>query len=297
MSSPRPRPLLPQLKRTRSLSASSASPAPLSPAFRVVEQYLSITDDMAAFTLDKEQRTSALVQAQTQAEKLAAQLSVLREQVTSAPNDLALWMKLLEVEGDLKRALKREKVAKQALASPTIAGPPAPKLQDLNSPTHIPPLFPPSPPRTPWPVQPIPSSRSQHRPPSPATTRPRISISPSRSPAFTPFAASLRLTSPLLPSTPIPRSDPLPHLGNKLPSRSGSITLHLTVPHHTITRKLGPVQAVAPSSTDLGGLKERLRVEGERRGAHAVVGMATRVWGGEGGGLVGVGRAVRLRRA
>ncbi|GAA5860282.1 hypothetical protein JCM8547_003451 [Rhodosporidiobolus lusitaniae] len=317
MSPPRPRPILPPPKRQRSLSASSASPAPLSPAFRLSEQYLSITDEMDAFSLDRDTRTRAVQRASSQADKIGVELRGLRQAVAAQPNDLSLRLNLLELAQTYKRALENETRAKQALNSPSIAGPSSPRLKSIHAPptTFQTPLFPPSPPRTPSPTplqNPRPLSASFRRPPSPlsfslsrppspthssstATTAhppsPRLSFtrvpsSPSRSssPRFSPIPL------PLPPATPAPRSDPLPALA--LPSVL--ITSHLVVPGFLISHELGLVQASAPSSTDLGGLKERLRLEGEKRGAHAVLGVKTRAW--EGGELVGVGRAVKLRR-
>ncbi|GAA6041544.1 hypothetical protein JCM8097_004256 [Rhodosporidiobolus ruineniae] len=305
----RPPPPLP--KRTRSLSASSAQPSPLSPAYRLADQYLSLVDDMQAFSLDREQRTATLKQAQSQADKLAAQVAQLRRQLVAAPQDLSLRIKLLEVEGDWRRAYEREKAAAATLNSPSIVGPPAPHLSSLRSPYAGPPLFPPSPPRIPSPTprsrplslyssnrppSPTFSASTASRPPSPSLRPRRISISSAHSPAWTSASPRAFSPAPLPPSAVVPQSDPLPALGHTLPDHSVLVTSRTAVPGCLITRELGIVQAVAPSSTDLGGLKERLRVEGEKRGAHAVVGVRTEVWAGEGGGLAGSGRAVRLRK-
>ncbi|GAA5912165.1 hypothetical protein JCM6882_003072 [Rhodosporidiobolus microsporus] len=320
-SKTRPPPPFPP-KRTRSISASSASPAPLSPAYRLAEQYNSLTDEMANFSINREERISTLRRAQTEAQRLAHLLLSLREDVASKPNDLSLRIRLLDVEGEWKRAFEREKQAKQALNSPSMAGPSAPRMPLLDNTLQPVSAFPPSPPRTPSPVL-------QHRrlslsssPPKPSLARPpspRFSPLPHRSPSPRPLShhhahghsrspslasaisASPRPSSPgsvllpLPPQTPVPRSDPLPAIGHHIPSHSVLVTSHLTVPSYVVTQELGIVQAVAPSSTDLGGLKERLRVEGEKRGAHAVVGVATKDWGAQ-GGLVGVGRAVKLKR-
>ncbi|GAA5981152.1 hypothetical protein JCM11641_003128 [Rhodosporidiobolus odoratus] len=310
----KPRPLLPPPKRSRSLSTTSSSPAPLSPAYRLAEQYLQVTDDMDSFSFNRDQRVSALKRVQTEAQRLAPQLLVLRQDVAARPNDLGLRLKLLEVEASWKRALEREDMANKALHSPSIIGPPSPRSQNLDSPIRNPPLIPPCPPRTfsptskPRPLStsfssttPRPSSPSLRSPPQPRPSSPqgspRISISSSASPALRSLSPRLSLIiDPLPPSTPIPRSDPLPTAGHSIPSHSVLITSHLSIPNYAITSELGLVQAVSPSITDVGGLKERLRFEGERRGAHAVVGVATRVWEGEGGGLVGVGRAIKLKK-
>lgn len=74
------------------------------------------------------------------------------------------------------------------------------------------------------------------------------------------------------------------------------VTSRLSVPGFFVVEELGLVQVGSPHATDLAAIKSLLRVEGLRRGAHAVLGVQTKVWEGEGGGLTGVGRAVRLRK-
>ncbi|GAA6008091.1 hypothetical protein JCM10207_007026 [Rhodosporidiobolus poonsookiae] len=297
--------------RQRSLSTSTAALAPLSPVYRYTDELLAVTDAMATFSLDREQRISNLKQAQTESDKLALQLTHLRAQVAAASTDLALRIKLLDIEGQWRRALERERAAHKALNSPTVAGPPTPLLTDVGSTIlHHPALFPPSPPRTPSPSpRPRPQSMafsSPARAPSP-TFSPRapsprpISRSPSlssRSSAPS-LARSPRPWSPALGPLPIsasaPTSDPLPAF-RSFASNRVIVTSHLSIPGWAITHELGVVQAMAPHAADVAGLKERLRVEGEKRGAHAVVGVGTRMWDGEQGGLVGVGRAVKLKR-
>ncbi|GAA5841705.1 hypothetical protein JCM11251_007061 [Rhodosporidiobolus azoricus] len=305
-------------KRTRSISASSASPAPLSPAYRLAEQYLSITDGMASFSIDREERLLNIKRATTEAEKLAHRLLQVREAVAAGPNDLSLRVQLLDVEADWKRAFEREQVAKQALKSPSIAGPGTPRIPLLDQSSSPISTFPPSPPRTPSPaftprrlsLSSSPPKPSFARPPSPrlspiphGSPKPRpvsYHFTHSRSPSHSattgfsrPFSPSRGVLLPLPPHTPIPRSDPLPALD--APSRSVIVTSHLEIPHYAVVKELGIVQATAPSSSDLSELKERLRMEGEKRGAHAIVGVATKMWEGR-GGLAGVGRAVKLKR-
>lgn len=330
MSSPRPTPSSPRrppVHRQRSLSMSSSLAAPVRSTHRLADQVLAITDEMAAYALDKEDRIHAVQVAKTRSEQLASQVAALRRDVAVEPNDLGLRLRLLEAEEKLKRAVAQEKVAKEALTSPSIrgvlavrssfhctslmplppTGPPAPAMRPLPSPNSADPVFPPSPPRTrsPSPARSHNSSTS----PSVSTATPRASVhrrptstSFSRVPHFSP--ASSAANSPVrrprslhVPPTLVhaPRSDPTPTLAT-FPRKPVLVTSHLSVPGHLITQELGLVQVRTPSTTDLGALKELLRLEGERRGADAVLGVVTKVWDGEGGGLAGAGRAVRLKK-
>ncbi|BGP04333.1 hypothetical protein OF846_000494 [Rhodotorula toruloides] len=308
MSSPRPTPSSPRrppVHRQRSLSMSSSLAAPVRSTHRLADQVLAITDEMAAYALDKEDRIHAVQVAKTRSEQLASQVAALRRDVAVEPNDLGLRLRLLEAEEKLKRAIAQEKIAKEALTSPSIRGPPAPAMRPLPSPNSADPVFPPSPPRTRSP-SPAPSHNSTASPPTPtprasAHRRP-TSTSFSRVPQFSPAssAANSPVRRPLSLHVPpslvhAPRSDPTPTLAT-FPRKPVLVTSHLSVPGHLITQELGLVQVRTPSTTDLGALKELLRLEGERRGADAVLGVVTKVWDGEGGGLAGAGRAVRLKK-
>ncbi|GAA6008057.1 hypothetical protein JCM10207_007011 [Rhodosporidiobolus poonsookiae] len=269
-------PSLPRQRPTplcqRSLLTSTAALAPLCPVYRYTNELLAVTDVMATFSLDREQRISNLKQARTESDKLALQLTHLRAQVAAESTDLALRIKLLDIETQWRRALERERAVHKALKSPTVAGPPTPLLTDVGSTTlHHPALFPPSPPRTPS--------------PSPRP-RPHLACSPR------PWSPAL---GPLPISASAPTSDPLLAF-RSFASNRVMVTSHLSIPGWAITHELGVVQAMAPHAANVAGLKERLRVEGEKRGAHAVVSVETRMWDREQGGLVGMGRAVKLKR-
>lgn len=108
--------------RQRSLSMTSSLAAPVRSSHRLADQVLAITDEMAAYALDKEDRIHAVQVAKTRSEQLARQVSALRRDVALEPNDLGLRLRLLEAEEKLKRALVQEKAAKEALSSPSIAG-------------------------------------------------------------------------------------------------------------------------------------------------------------------------------
>ncbi|GAA5938822.1 hypothetical protein JCM1841_001130 [Sporobolomyces salmonicolor] len=281
--------------RPRALSASSAASAPLSPAYRLAEQYFSVADDMATYSTIKQHRIATIQTAQTAREQLARELARLTDEVARRPTDLGTRVRLLEVEGELKRAIPAEESAKAALSSPTILGPPAPRITGLGTPDSTSPVFPPSPPRTPSPSR-LARSRAANRPLSavlssstPRPPSPSSSSSSSRH-RLVPFSPHLSISSPPLTA---PNSDPFPLLHSFVPETL-IVTSHSSIPSHLISRELGLVHARAGPS-DLAGLKEALRSEGKRRGAHAVVGVETRSWTGE--CLVGVGRAVKLRRA
>ncbi|GEM12209.1 glutaredoxin [Rhodotorula toruloides] len=286
---------------------SSSLAAPVRSSHRVADQIFAITDEIAAYALDKEERIHAVQVAKTRSEQLASQVAALRRDVALEPNDLGLRLRLLAAEEKLKRALVQEKVAKEALTSPSIAGPPAPSMRALPSPSSPNPVFPPSPPRTcsPSPAHSRTSSSSSAVPVTASRTsasRRPTSTSFSRTPHFSPASsgAGSPVRRPLSLRAPptlahMPHSDPTPTLST-FPRKPVLITSHLSVPGHLITQELGLVQVRTPSTTDLGALKELLRLEGERRGADAVLGVVTKVWQGEGGGLAGAGRAVRLKK-
>ncbi|GAA5916855.1 hypothetical protein JCM5296_003323 [Sporobolomyces johnsonii] len=275
--------------RPRALSASSASPAPLSPAYRLAEQYLSVADEMATYSTTKQHRISTIQSAQTARERLASEFARLTDEVARRPTDLGTRVRLLEVQGELKRAILAEESAKTALNSPAILGPPTPRITGLSTPDALSPIFPPSPPRTPSPSR-LPRSRS---------TRPLSAVLSSNTPRPpSPSSSASSHRHPLVPFSPssspltAPNSDPLPLLHSFAPETL-IVTSHASIPSHLVSKELGLIQARA-GPTDLAGLKEALRSEGRRRGAHAVVGVETRCWTGE--CLVGVGRAVKLRR-
>ncbi|BGP44306.1 hypothetical protein JCM10450v2_000117 [Rhodotorula kratochvilovae] len=211
---PPPLPLTQQPRRQRSLSTTSSTPAPLSPAYRLTERTRTITESMQAYTTERERRLLAVQDAWRLSRRLGGEVASLRSQIAQHPDDFSLRVKMNEAEKRRKEAKLREEVAKHALASPTMEGPPVLAAAD--------------------------------------DIEDQIAL--------------------IL------------------------VTSRLAVPGFFVVEELGLIQVGTPHLTDLAAIKALLRVEGVRRGAHAVLGVQTKAWEGEGGGLTGVGRAVRLRK-
>ncbi|BGP36221.1 hypothetical protein JCM10449v2_000119 [Rhodotorula kratochvilovae] len=308
---PPPLPLTQQPRRQRSLSTTSSTPAPLSPAYRLTERTRTITESMQAYTTERERRLLAVQDAWRLSRRLGGQVASLRSQIAQHPDDFSLRVKLNEAEKRRKEAKLREEVAKHALASPTMEGPPVLAAADdieeqiaLSTHTFAPasPLvLSSSPPRLASPFQS--ESPSPTNSPVPLARRPtRTSFSRA---SFSSTSSTSRPPSPILRSRPAsvasplsvsaPLSDPLPSFA-AFPSHQVLVTSRLAVPGFFVVEELGLIQVGTPHLTDLAAIKALLRVEGVRRGAHAVLGVQTKAWEGEGGGLTGVGRAVRLRK-
>ncbi|GAA5891983.1 hypothetical protein JCM8208_002959 [Rhodotorula glutinis] len=307
-----PPPPLPRLPcRQRSLSTTSATPAPLSPAYRLDERTRTITDSMHADSTEREDRLLAVQDAWRHSRRCAGEVASLRTAVAHEPDNLNLRVKLNEAERRRREAKMLEELAKHALSSPTMQGPPVHAVDDadldepargLDRASPIVPADPPPPYRSPF------NSRtpSPNGSPVPTSARRPTRVSFSRASFTTSTPSSSRPPSPVLRARPVsmiaaplststPLSDPLPSLAS-FPPHHCVVTSRLAVPDFFVADELGLIQVATPNLTDLSAIKTLLRVEGVRRGAHAVLGVQTKVWEGAGGGLTGVGRAVRLRK-
>ncbi|GAA5857586.1 hypothetical protein JCM9279_005571 [Rhodotorula babjevae] len=308
-----PPPPLPRLPcRQRSLSTTSATPAPLSPAYRLDERARTITDSMYAYGTEREDRLLAVQEAWRYSRRCAGEVASLRTAVAQEPDNLSLRVKLNEAERRRREAKMHEELAKHALSSPTMQGPSVHPCDDdeldeprrareLPSASSLVPADPPPPYRSPFSSRtPSPSGSPV---PTPARRPTRLSFSraslststpsSSRPPSPVLRARPLSIATPLSTSTPL--SDPLPSL-TSFPSHQCLVTSRLAIPDSFVVEELGLIQVATPNLTDLAAIKTLLRVEGVRRGAHAVLGVQTKAWEGAGGGLTGVGRAVRLRK-
>jgi len=118
-----PPPPLPRLPcRQRSLSTTSATPAPLSPAYRLDERTRTITDSMHAYSTEREDRLLAVQEAWRHSRRCAGEVASLRTAVAQEPDNLGLRFKLNEAERRRREAKTHEDLAKQALSSPTMQG-------------------------------------------------------------------------------------------------------------------------------------------------------------------------------
>ncbi|GAA5930312.1 hypothetical protein JCM3775_004359 [Rhodotorula graminis] len=308
-----PPPPLPRLPcRQRSLSTTSATAAPLSPAYRLADRTRTITDSMQAYSSEREDRLLAVQEAWRHSRRCAGEVASLRTAVAQEPDNLSLRVKLNEAERRRREAKMHEELAKYALSSPTMQGPPVHGCDDVDldepargrdTASSLVPADPPPPYRSPF------NSRtpSPNGSPVAAPARRPTRLSFSRASFSTSTPSSSRPPSPVLRARPVsmvaaplssstPLSDPLPSLAS-FPSHHCVVTSRLAIPDFFVVEELGLIQVATPNLTDLAAIKTLLRVEGVRRGAHAVLGVQTKAWEGAGGGLTGVGRAVRLRKS